>query len=146
MSDVFGFSEAAEEMNRYLSKAKNAKKVMREVADEMRDLAKQNAISAGLQRTGDGVSGIQSEHHDDFSEVGWAPKPNFHLYFHERGFHALDNRYKKKWRLKRGGKGGKGVRSYKGVTATYIPPSPHMRPAYYTKKPELYRRVQEEIT
>lgn len=146
MSGVFGFDSVISEMDGYIRKAKNAKKAVRESADEMRDLARSNASAQGLFKTGAGVSGIDSEHHEGYSEIGWSNRPNLHLYFHERGFHALDNRYKEKWRLKRQGKRGKGARSYRGVTATYIPPKPHMRPAFTAKKNEFYKRVQDEIT
>lgn len=149
MSDVFGFGEAIEEFDRYIFKATKAKQVVKDVADEMRDLAKDNATVAGLIETGKGVSGIESVHHEGYSEVGWAPRPNFHLYFHERGFHALDNR-RKEWKLSRKGrqkgKRGKGARDYKGVSATWVPATPHMRPAFFAKEQEFYKRVQQEIT
>lgn len=143
MSEMFGFDDAIKEIEGYLSKANKAKNVMREVADEMRDVARNKARAGGLFRTGEGISGIESVHHSDYSEVGWATRPNFHLYFHERGFHALDNR-RKTWQLKRSRKGKK--RSYRGVSATYIPPTPHIRPAFTIKEHEFYRRIQKEIT
>lgn len=145
MSEVFGFDEVIQDMLKFERNASKAKTEMQEVADEMRDQAKQNAQAGGLYRTGQGIGGIVSQHSDNESVVGWSARPGLHLYFHEIGFHALDNR-RKKWKLKRGGKRGKGARSYKGVRATYVPPTPHMRPAFDSKQSEFYRRVQNKLT
>lgn len=144
MSDVFGFDAVEKDILDYINKADNAKEAMIDIADKMKESARQYAKAGGLYETGKGVSGIEKQVNGNAVTIGWSGRPGLHLYFHERGFHALDNR-RKKWKLKRG-KRGKGTRSYKGVRATYIPPTPHMRPAFQKHEQEFYRSVQEKIT
>ena len=60
-------------------------------------------------------------------------RPNFHLYFHEFGFHATGRKVvndilhvaisKRKRKYKKG--------------TTYIPPKPHLRPAFDRKQKKL---------
>ncbi|MCW6666951.1 hypothetical protein NHG34_05240 [Aerococcaceae bacterium NML190938] len=145
MSEMFGFDEAVLQFDAYASKTKKAKEALNEVADDMVRTAKAYATSAGLVRSGAGISGIVKETHGNDVTIGWSTRPGLHLYFHERGFHALDNRHRT-WKLKRRGKRGKGYRDYRGVKATYIPPKPHMRPAFYKHEREFQDKVQNKIT
>lgn len=85
MSEVFGFDEAAQDMEDFVVKADRGKKVMQESADRMRDSARRHFQSQTTTRTGQGASGIQSEHQGDASEVGWSARPGLHGYFHEIG-------------------------------------------------------------
>lgn len=85
MAEVFGFDESAQEMEDYVSKALEGQQEMYAVADDMANLAESNASGQGLQVTGAGVAGIQTSKQGDAVEVGWAGRPNLHLYFHEIG-------------------------------------------------------------
>ena len=140
MSGTFGFDDSAAEMDKLFNNSNKAQKEMRDVADDMRDQAKRNAQAGGLERTGAGISGIISEHKGDESIVGWGGRPNFHLYFHELGFHALDNRQKRRK------KSGKEHGGFRGRKATYVPATPHMRPAFESKQQEFQRRIQNKLT
>lgn len=143
MSSVFGFNEASSDMKNFLRKGQNIDRVVKKYADKTKDKAKKIAQARGLRVTGAGVEGIQVEEGSDEWKVGWVSRPNFHLYFHEIGFHALDNRYKKQ-RIKRIGKGRK--RSYRGVKATYVAPTPHLRPAWDSLEGRFYSEVQQKLT
>lgn len=140
---VFGFSESLKEMERFARNAGKAPKVVDDYANKMADEAKKILASKGLVKTGKAASGIQVENKGDDRDIGWAERPNFHGYFHELGFHALDNRLKKQ-RVKRIGKAR--TRSYRGVKATYVKPSPHMRPAFDKHESGFYREVQNKLT
>lgn len=144
MSKVFGFEDAIKDMKRLQQNAKQAKVVTRQYAEKIAERAKRNAEKAGLVKSRKGVEGIRHETSGDKELVGWAERPNFHLYFHEMGFHALDNRNKKKYTLKRSQKNLR-KRSYKNVKATYIAPKPHVRPAFDELIGSYYKDVQKKI-
>ena len=144
MSDIFGFDESIAEMEKFLNNSNKAQKELYDVSDDMRDEAKRIAKAGGLEKTGAGISGIRSEHKGDVAEVGWSSRPNLHLYFHELGFHALDNRRKGKRFKKLGGRNRHG--GYRGRRANYVPPTPHMRPAFEMKQKEFERRIQQKLT
>lgn len=82
------------------------------------------------------------EEREDTIIIGWANRPGFHGYFHEIGFHALDNRHGKQ-KIKRSNKNRK--RSYRGAKATYVAPSPHIRPAFDSLKNDFYKDVQKSL-
>lgn len=146
MSSVFGFDMFSKDLDRYEKNAEQIEDKLHENADKMRDRAKSIATSKGLKVTGKGVDGIISEHDNTESTIGWTSRPNFHLFFHEIGFHALDNRHGKV-RLKRTSKKTGRQRIYGGRTkATYVPPTPHMRPAFEELKDQFYTDMQNEIT
>lgn len=142
MSSIFGFSDSLKEMERFARNAGQSPKVVDEYANKMADEAKKILASKGLVKTGKAASGIQVENKGDDRDIGWGARPNFHGYFHEIGFHALDNR-KKVQRLKREGKAR--IRSYRGVKATYVRPSPHMRPAFDKHESAFYRDMQKKL-
>lgn len=149
MSEAFGFDEMINKLDNYERLSSEGQKVTKEYADKMRDKAEQYFVSGLRQRTGQGASGINVEHSGEVSEVGWDARPGLHGYFHELGFHALDNRRrtlgrKKKWNLKRG-VGSNRPRIYKGVIATYVPPTPHMRPAFYDYEKMYHKDAQERV-
>lgn len=85
MAEVFGFDESGQEMEEYAMRSDDGRNEMYAVANDMQNLAKSNASGMGLQVTGAGVSGIQTSEQGDAVEVGWASRPNLHLYFHEIG-------------------------------------------------------------
>lgn len=140
---AYGFEEAANDFQKLERNADEAEPEVHKMAIKMRDRAKNIAIAKGLNRTGAGVDGIEEEKTDNGYDIGWAERPNFHLYFQEIGFHALDNRLAKV-RLKRSS-GGKRERSYDGVKATYVPPKPHVRPAFDELEPEFYGKIQNVL-
>lgn len=43
------------------------------------------ATAKGLNKTGKGVAGITFERENDDRLIGWSPRPNLHLVFHEIG-------------------------------------------------------------
>ena len=142
MSKVFGFDDFAHDTERMMRKGEQAGEVVREYADKMKERAVNIAIGKGLIRTGQGVSGIQTDGKGDRYDVGWITRPNMHLYFHELGFHALDNRKKKHTGRKKLGSRNRG---YRGTRATYISPTPHMRPAFDQLKEQFYSDVQKKL-
>lgn len=142
MSGVFGFGDSLKEMEKFARNARQSPKVVDEYANKMADEAKKILASKGLVKTGAAASGIQVENKGDNRDIGWAEKPNFHGYFHELGFHALDNRERSYgYRKSLGSKN----RDYKDVKATYVPPTPHMRPAFDKYEAAFYRDIQKKL-
>lgn len=139
----FGFDEVQLEFEKLYRNADDAKTETKKIAIKMRDRSRSIAKSKGLAKTGAGLSGIDVEEKDDGVDIGWGQRPNFHLYFHELGFHALDNR-RGKMKLKRSNK-GKRARYYSGTGATYIAPKPHVRPAFDELEPDFYRSIQKTL-
>ena len=138
----FGFEEVEKDFIQLEKNADNAKPEVKKQAIKMRDRARSIAKAKGLQKTGSGVSGIDIEEKLDSVDIGWGQRPNFHLYFHELGFHALDNRLGRV-RISRSGKNR--VRVYMSKKATYVAPKPHMRPAFDELEPEFYRKIQNTL-
>lgn len=139
-AETFGFDTIGNQFLKYEENVKGAHEVLDKYAEIIRDTAIGNATAGGLRVTGAGIGGIQTEDTDNGKNVGWATRPNFHLYFHERGFHAIDNRQKKQ-RIWRDSKGAR-KRHYKPGQATYVPPTPHMRPAFRQHQREfIYEMV-----
>ena len=68
--------------------------------------------------------------------------PNFHLFFHEFGFHAT-GRKKGKRHTSRSSK-GKRKRRYKTGTV-YVPPKPHLRPAFDRGKDKFQNNIKKYI-
>lgn len=141
-AEHFGFDRINNQFAKYENNVDEAKKVLEKHADKMKDAAISNARAGGLVETGKGVSGIQTEPTENGYNVGWAKRPNFHLYFHELGFHAVDNRHGKQT-IRRDTKGAR-KRRYGRARATYVPPTPHMRPAFKANERQfLYEMVQK---
>jgi len=72
------------------------------------------------------------------SQIGWAGRPNLHLYFHETGWHAGFSRHRGR------SKSGKRRRKY-GKGRVYKPPNPHVRPAAMQHKDPFARNVKEAL-
>lgn len=139
-AEHFGFDRINNQFAKYENNVKEAKVVLEKHANKMRDSARQTAKAGGLVVTGKGVEGIVTEPTENGHNVGWASRPNFHLYFHELGFHAVDNRHGKQT-IRRDTKGAR-KRRYGRVRATYVPPTPHMRPAFKANERQfLYEMV-----
>lgn len=141
--DVFGFDEVTADFNKLISNSDRVKPEVSKMAIKMRDRARIIAKAKGLQRTGAGISGIEIEEKDDSVDIGWSSRPGLHLYFHELGFHALDNR-RGRVRLSRNSR-GKRSRIYSGTGATYVAPKPHMRPAFDESEEKFYKKVQQTL-
>lgn len=138
-AEHFGFDRINNQFAKYENNVDEAKKVLEKHADKMKDAAISNARAGGLVETGKGIKGINIEPTENGYNVGWAPRPNFHLYFHELGFHAVDNRQKQT--IRRDTRGAR-KRRYGRVRATYVPPTPHMRPAFKANEKQfLYEMV-----
>lgn len=137
----FGFDKIHNQFAKYENNVKEAKVVLRESAEKMQNDAKKNVQSSRLvMRTGKGISGIETEPTENGYNIGWGKRPGFHLYFHELGFHALDNRHGKQ-NIRRDTRGAR-KRRYGRARATYVPPTPHMRPAFKANEQEfLYKMV-----
>lgn len=89
MSDVFGFDEAIQDLERYSSRANNINEKMYQEGIKMRDDARNIARGLGLYKTGKGVSGIDIERVSNGVEIGWSNRPNFHLFFMSLAFMLL---------------------------------------------------------
>lgn len=139
----FGFEEVQSDFSKLAKNADDVKPETKKYATKMRDRARAIAQSKKLVRSGAGVSGITTEDTETGADVGWSQRPNLHLYFHELGFHALDNR-RGKMRLNRNSK-GKRARVYSSGQATYVAPKPHMRPAFDEVVPEFYKAIQKTL-
>lgn len=144
MAKVYGFNESAAEMDMYSRKADKAMEELEAIAEDMQSTAKEIFAGKSRPRTGAGVDGIVIERTRSSITIGWSDRPGLHGYFHELGFHALDNRGKKKHIIPRTGKSRK--RIYRRVKATYVPPRPHMRPAFEKHEKSIEIRVQNKIT
>lgn len=141
---AFGFDDALKDLDQLVKNTTEAKTFVIKHAEKVRDRARQYAEKQGLRKSGVGISGINVETTEEGANVGWNGRPAFHLYFHELGFHAIDNR-QGKVRLKRGGKKNGRMRLYKGVKATYVGPKPHVRPANDELEQEFYEGIQKTI-
>ena len=138
-AEHFGFDRINNQFAKYENNVDEAKKVLEKHADKMKDAAISNATAGKLVKTGEGIKGIVTEPTENGQNVGWASRPNFHLYFHELGFHAVDNRQKQT--IRRDTRGAR-KRRYGRVRATYVPPTPHMRPAFKANEKQfLYEMV-----
>ena len=126
MSDVFGFDEAIQDLERYSSRANNINEKVYQEGIKMRD----DARNIDIERVSNGV------------EIGWSNRPNFHLFFHEFGFHAT-GRKKGKRHTSRSSK-GKRKRRYKTGTV-YVPPKPHLRPAFDRGKDKFQNNIKKYI-
>lgn len=60
-------------------------KSMDSAAEKIINSAKQIATAKGLNKTGAGISGIIYETENEDRLIGWASRPNLHLYFQEIG-------------------------------------------------------------
>ena len=143
MSEVFGFDEFAMDIEKYARNVEKADREVENVADKMKNDARNNARAGGLVKSGKGITGIEKEKQGEDWVIGWQGRPFLHLYFHELGFHALDNRHGRQ-SIRRSSK-GKRQRSYRGVRATYVPATTHMRPAFESNEMFFYERVQQAI-
>jgi len=74
-----------QEIEEALRRVENMPRAMDNGAEKLIDRAKSIAKSKGLHKTGAGVAGIIYEPEKFDRLIGWAPRPNFHLYFHEIG-------------------------------------------------------------
>lgn len=139
MTIEFGFSGAIAKLNKISSNAKTINSIVEKEAEEIKDDAKKIATSRGLKVTGAGVEGIITKHELYESTVGWASRPNLHLYFHEVGFHAGFSKATSRERR------GKRARRYKKGTRKYVAPKPHIRPATLQHKDLFAKKVKDKL-
>ena len=141
-AESFGFDEMDRVFAKYENNVEKSKLILEKNAKKMKKDAVSIATSKGLKVTGEGVKGITTESTNNGYNVGWSSRPNLHLYFHERGFHAQNNRQKQT--VFRDSKGAR-TRHYKPGQATYVPPSPHMRPAFERNKMAFLNEMRNTI-
>lgn len=139
MTIEFGFSGAIAKLNKIRSNAKTINSIVEKEAEEIKGDAKKIATSRGLKVTGAGVEGIITKHELYESTVGWASRPNLHLYFHEVGFHAGFSKATSRERR------GKRARRYKKGTRKYVAPKPHIRPATLQHKDSFAKKVKDTL-
>ena len=139
MTKEFGFSGAIAKLNKISSNAKDVNSIVEKEAEEIKDDAKKIATSKGLKVTGAGVEGIIAKHSLYESTVGWAGRPNLHLYFHEVGFHAGFSKATSRERR------GKRARRYKKGSRKYVAPKPHIRPAALQHKDSFAKKVKDKL-
>lgn len=141
--ESFGFDELVEDTNKLLSNAGNLMPEVKKKAITIRDRAKIIAKTKGLKKTGAGVSGIEIEEKEDAVDIGWSERPGLHLYFHELGFHAVDNR-RGRVRVRRNSRGNR-ARLYDSKQATYVAAKPHLRPAFDENEEDFYKKIQQTL-
>lgn len=139
MTKEFGFSGAIAKLNKISSNAKAVNSIVEKEAEEIKDDVKKIATSKGLKVTGAGVEGIIAKHSLYESTVGWAGRPNLHLYFHEVGFHAGFSKATSRERR------GKRARRYKKGSRKYVTPKPHIRPAALQHKDSFAKKVKDKL-
>lgn len=139
MTKEFGFSGAIAKLNKISSNAKTINSIVEKEAEEIKDDAKKIATNKGLKVTGAGVEGIITKHALYESTVGWAGRPNLHLYFHEVGFHAGFSKATSRERR------GKRARRYKKGSRKYVAPKPHIRPAALQHKDSFAKKVKDKL-
>ena len=136
--EVFGFDNAIAKFNKIASNTSKVNAVIVKEAEEIKEDAKSIAIGKGLKKTGAGVDGIVTKHSNFESSIGWAGRPNLHLYFHEIGWHAGFSKHTSRNRT-----GKRERRCRKG--RVYKPPNPHVRPAAMKHKDPFARKVKEAL-
>lgn len=135
---IFGFDKLTMDMQSIIDKAQTVGKVIEKEAGEMKDEAIKIAESKGLKVTGKGITGIVTETMGNSSLIGWSGRPNLHLYFHEKGFHAGFSKARGR------AKGGKRKRRY-GKGRVYMAPKPHIKPATLKLKDKAIRNIRKHI-
>jgi len=83
--EVIGDNSVDADIDKAVRAADLLPETMDSGADTIVNKAKSIAKAKGLHKTGAGVEGIVYERENDDRLIGWAPRPNFHLYFHEIG-------------------------------------------------------------
>ena len=132
MTKEFGFSGAIAKLNKISSNAKTINSIVEKEAEEIKEDARKIATSKG-------VEGIIAKHALYESTVGWAGRPNLHLYFHEVGFHAGFSKATSRERH------GKRARRYKKGSRKYVAPKPHIRPAALQHKDSFAKKVKDKL-
>lgn len=139
MTKTFGFDTAIARLNKIASNTSKVNQVIEKEAEEIKEDAKSIATSKGLKVTGAGVDGIITKHNNLESIIGWAGRPNLHLYFHEVGFHAGFSKHTSR------GRTGKRTRRYKKGSRKYVAPKPHVRPAAQKHKDSFARKIKKSL-
>lgn len=139
MSEVIGFDKIISKLNSVVKNAETVGDVVEKEATKMKDEAVRIAKSRGLEVTGKGIEGIVTKRQGTESLIGWAERPNLHLYFHEVGFHAGFGKHTSRESR------GKRTRRYKKGSRKYVAPKPHVRPATLKLKNEVIRNIKNHI-
>lgn len=83
--EIIGDDLIEKEMDEVIQRAERLPQALDAGAKKIVNRAQQIARLKGLHKTGAGDEGIIFEKENDDRLIGWAPRPNLHLYFHEIG-------------------------------------------------------------
>lgn len=83
--EVIGDDSIDREIEEAVHRVSRLPQAMDSGAEKLVNRSKNIARLKGLQKTGAGVAGIIYEREGDDRLIGWSPRPNLHLYFHEIG-------------------------------------------------------------
>lgn len=78
-------NSASNDVEELVERAELLPQAMDNGAEKIVNRAKSIAKAKGLHKTGAGIAGIIYEKEQFDRLIGWAPRPNLHLYFHEIG-------------------------------------------------------------
>lgn len=83
--DLIGDENVDKDINEAINRVGKLPQAMDNGANKIVNAAKGIARSKGLHKTGAGLEGIIFEKESNDRLIGWAPRPNLHLYFQEIG-------------------------------------------------------------
>lgn len=83
--EVVGDEDFSNDMERVVRSVERLPQTLDVSAEKIINRSKNIARMKGLSKTGAGLEGIIYEREGDDRLIGWAPRPNLHLYFHEIG-------------------------------------------------------------
>lgn len=138
---AFGFDEIEKDLNNILTRAEKLDNEMENLAEKIKNKSVINAKSKGLMKSGKGIKGIVKQKNEEGWAIGWAERPNLHLFFHETGWHTGKPK-SSKTQQKNGVR--RTVRTYK-KTAKFIKATPHMRPAFDELAPKGIEKIKNLI-
>lgn len=83
--EMVGDDSFAQDIEEVEKRVERLPKTLDSGAEIIVNRAESIARAKGLHRTGSGTEGIIYEKENDDRLIGWGPRPNLHLYFHEIG-------------------------------------------------------------
>lgn len=83
--EVIGDDNIGDDIDGVVRSVERLPETLDSSAEKIVDRSEVIARSKGLHKSGEGIKGIMYEREGDDRLIGWAPRPNLHLYFHEIG-------------------------------------------------------------
>lgn len=83
--ELIGDDDFGSDVDRVVRSVERLPSTLDKSAEKIVNRSKNIARMKGLVKTGAGLDGIIYEKEGDDRLIGWAPRPNLHLYFHEIG-------------------------------------------------------------